>query len=68
MSETEILLDIETHFSTNGWLIFDGTGKQLAVTMLTPTRILSEAPGKTMSDKLRWVIESGQIVPEDRWR
>lgn len=64
---TEILAT-QYHMPTDGWLIINGKGERQAVTMITPTTIWDEAPGETMTEKLRWIIETGQVVPPELWK
>jgi hypothetical protein len=61
------LLTMKAHLPTDGWIIMNGRGERFATTMLPPSEIMGAAPGKTMTEKLRWVIETGQVMPEDRW-
>lgn len=60
------ILDIRADDLSKGWAIINGRGEQLAITMLSPSIILAEAPGIRFSDKLRYVIETGQVLPG--WR
>lgn len=62
------LLDTRPHLPTGGWAIVTGKGEMLAITMLSPSTVINDAPGKTITEKLRWVIETGQVISPDRWK
>jgi hypothetical protein len=69
MADPTELLDTRSHMQTGGWAIINGKGEILAVTMLSPLSvIMNEAPGNTQTERLRWVIETGQVLPPERWQ
>lgn len=55
---------LETHYDPDrdAWAIFNAAGERLALTKIGPAQVANEGKGKTFSDKLRWVIETGQVL------
>lgn len=57
------MLTMHYHAPSGGYAIVDGKNEILGFTMIPRSQLEAEAPGKTLTEKLRWLINSGQYVP-----
>lgn len=60
------LLTLRYHIGCDGWEIVNGKNEILGITMLPRSQLKAEAPGNTLTEKLRWVMNTGQYVPRNK--
>lgn len=60
------MLTMRYHSSSDGYAIVNGKNEILGITTISRGQLEIEAPGNTLTEKLRWLINSGQYVPTYR--
>lgn len=60
------LLTLRYDIGRDGWEIVNGKNEILGITMLPPSQLEAEAPGNTLTEKLRWVMNTDQYVPRGK--
>lgn len=64
----EDLLTMRYHVRSDGWEIINGRGEILGLTMISPSHLIADAPGKGWTDRLRYLMTTGQYAPADPTR
>lgn len=57
------MLNLRWDVRLDAWMIINGRGETRGHTKLARSQIIHEAPGKTLTEKLRWVMRTHQYVP-----
>lgn len=60
---TDDLLTLRSDVGSDGWRIVNGRGETLGITMLSPSELMMQVPGKSLTESLRWVMSTNQYVP-----
>jgi hypothetical protein len=57
------LLTLRYDMFSDGYRIINGAGKSYGLTMLSPSEIIMQTPGKTTTEAILWLMETGQYTP-----